>query len=98
MFHNQLAGLLILNTSHFDENHLSQVKSRERLLSDVMINSKLSFVRSLNSFRTKTKILSEFETSISFKKTYEVLLYLEYTHFTTLVEAFSKAVTFFNIC
>ena len=30
MFHNQLAGLLILNTSHFDENHLSQVEHQRK--------------------------------------------------------------------
>ena len=28
MFHNQLAGLLILNKIHLDENHLSQVEQQ----------------------------------------------------------------------
>jgi hypothetical protein len=71
--------------------------SRERLLSEVMINSKLSFFRSLKSFRTKTKLLSEFETSkVYLSKKCMKFYYIWITH--TLLHWLrhsAKAVTIF---
>jgi hypothetical protein len=75
-----------------------RLNSRERPLSDVMVNSKLSFVRSLNSFRTKTKIfLSEFEMSkVYLSKKYINFCYSWSTH-TLLhrLKHLAKAVAFF---